>query len=78
MSTDKTVWKEGMLLRPQHFQQNDRYYEHQLNMRTRLSSPYSSGFFNLEMDTSYLKLTKVVVRLAMRAPAGSAAAKAAT
>ena len=64
MSTDKTVWKEGMLLRPQHFQQNDRYYEHQLNMRTCLSSPYSSGFFNLEMDTSYLKLTKVVVRVA--------------
>ena len=55
MNTDKTVWKEGMLLRPQHFQQNDRYYAHQLNMRTQLTSPYSWGFFNLEVDTSYLK-----------------------
>jgi type VI secretion system protein ImpJ len=64
MNTDKTVWKEGMLLRPQHFQQNDRYYAHQLNMRTQLSSPYSWGFFSLEVDTSYLKQSKVLVRVA--------------
>ena len=64
MNTDKTVWKEGMLLRPQHFQQNDRYYAHQLNMRTRLTSPYSWGLFNLEVDTSYLRQAKVLVRAA--------------
>lgn len=63
MNTDKTVWKEGMLLRPQHFQQSDRYYEHQLNVRTQLSRPYSSGFFNLEVDTSYLRFAKILVRV---------------
>ena len=35
MSLHKVVWQEGMLLRPQHFQQNDRYYDHQLKARTQ-------------------------------------------
>lgn len=64
MNNDKTVWKEGMLLRPQHFQQNDRYYDHQLQVRSQLQSPYSSGFFDLQLDTLHLKYTKVLVRVA--------------
>ena len=35
MQVHKVVWQEGMLLRPQHLQHNDRYYHQQLN-RTRL------------------------------------------
>ena len=30
MNTHKVIWQEGMLLRPQHFQHNDRYYDHQM------------------------------------------------
>ncbi|MEO6677274.1 MAG: hypothetical protein ABIO21_07855, partial [Pseudomonas sp.] len=26
MNSHKVIWQEGMLLRPQHFQHNDRYY----------------------------------------------------
>jgi len=27
MRSQKVIWQEGMLLRPQHFQQNDRYHD---------------------------------------------------
>ena len=35
MSMNKVIWQEGMLLRPQHFQQSDRYYDAQLKLRTQ-------------------------------------------
>ena len=47
MALHNVVWKEGMLLRPQHFQQSDRYYSHQLSMRTRLLTGYAWGFVSL-------------------------------
>ena len=50
----KVVWQEGMLLRPQHFQQNDRYFEHQLKSRSRLQDIYPWGFFSLEIDRQFL------------------------
>ncbi len=47
---NKVHWKEGLFLRPHHFQQNDRYHEHLLEARTRVSSPYPWGFMALEID----------------------------
>ncbi|MBO3277353.1 type VI secretion system baseplate subunit TssK [Pseudomonas schmalbachii] len=61
MSTSKVIWQEGMLLRPQHLQQNDRYYDNQLKTRTRLLGGHRWGFFNLEIDRQYLNMGKLVV-----------------
>lgn len=61
MMSQKVVWQEGMLLRPQHFQQNDRYHNHQLTSRTRRMSHYAWGFFNLEIDTQFLNMGKLVI-----------------
>ena len=61
MMMQKVVWQEGMLLRPQHFQQNDRYHNHQLTSRTRRMSHYAWGFFNLEIDTQFLGMGKLVI-----------------
>src|SRR5690606_32766083 len=61
MMTNKVVWHEGMLLRPQHFQQNDRYYHHQLKTRTQLLHNAAYGFFNLEIDQQFLAMGKVVL-----------------
>ena len=36
MSIHKVIWQEGMLLRPQHLQQNDRYFEDRIKTQTRL------------------------------------------
>ena len=43
----KVVWQEGMLLRPQHFQQNDRYFEHQLKSRSRLQDIYPLSLIHI-------------------------------
>lgn len=60
MQVHKVIWQEGMLLRPQHLQHNDRYYQQQLN-RTRLLAADAWGFLSLELDVQYLDLGKVVV-----------------
>lgn len=61
MTAHKVVWQEGMLLRPQHFQQSDRYYDHQLKARTRLLDSYACGFFGLEIDRQFLNMGKLVL-----------------
>ncbi|MGI0119424.1 type VI secretion system baseplate subunit TssK [Zooshikella sp. RANM57] len=58
---DKIVWAEGMFLRPQHFQQHDRYYDFQLKERVRLGVAYSWGVKNLSIDQQHLALGKIVV-----------------
>jgi type VI secretion system protein ImpJ len=61
MSLHKVVWQEGMLLRPQHFQQNDRYYDYQLKVRSQCMDSYAWGFFELEIDRQFLNMGKLVV-----------------
>lgn len=63
MPVHKVIWQEGMLLRPQHFQHNDRYYHQQLK-QTRLLGSDAWGFLTLEVDLQYLNLGKVVVNQA--------------
>ena len=61
MTQHKVVWQEGMLLRPQHFQQSDRYYDYQLKTRTQKLASYAWGFFELEIDRQFLNMGKLVV-----------------
>ena len=60
MPVHKVIWQEGMLLRPQHLQHNDRYYHQQLN-QTRLLGGDAWGLLTLELNMQYLKLGKLVV-----------------
>ena len=61
MSSHKVIWQEGMLLRPQHFQHNDRYYDHEMKTRTQLSGGYTWGFLDLDIDVQFLNMGKVVI-----------------
>lgn len=63
MQIHNVIWQEGMLLRPQHLQHSDRYYQQQLN-RTRLLGSDAWGFLALDVDVQYLNLGKVVVNRA--------------
>lgn len=63
MQVHKVIWQEGMLLRPQHLQHNDRYYHQQLN-QTRLLGSDTWGLLTFEVNTQYLKLGKLVVNQA--------------
>jgi type VI secretion system protein ImpJ len=58
----KVVWKEGLFLRPQHFQQNDRYFSYELAQRTRELIPNAWGLFDLQIDSHYLSLGKIVLK----------------
>ncbi len=58
---NRVVWTEGMFLRPQHFQQQDRYQESLMEARCRPLRSYFWGFHELEVDTALLKLGKFAV-----------------
>ena len=61
MNAHKVIWREGMLLRPQHFQQSDRYYHHQMKARTQLLGRYTWGFLGLDIDMQFLNMGKLVI-----------------
>ena len=46
----KVAWKEGLFLQPHHLQQADRYFEHQLQARTRAITPYPWGLSELRFN----------------------------
>lgn len=51
----KVIWCEGMLLQPHHFQQQDRYWQSQVNSG-RLLHQYAWGFTRLRWDRAQLKM----------------------
>lgn len=59
--TSKTIWSEGMFLRPQHFQQHDRYLEALIEDRTQPLRPYPWGVRKLEISQEALALGKVEI-----------------
>lgn len=56
---NKVIWTEGMFLRPQHFQQQDRYVEGLINGRCFGIRPYDRGFYQLKIDSNQLKTGKL-------------------
>ena len=50
----KVAWKEGLFLKPQHFQQADRYMERTLTARTMHLTPFPWGISELTFDHSQL------------------------
>ena len=46
----KVLWSEGLFLRPQHFQQQERYLENLVERRARALRSYGWGFESLELD----------------------------
>ncbi len=62
MSLDsKVIWSEGMFLNPQHFQQQERYFERYINGKCSAYGAYAWGVHDFEIDEQLLKLGKVSV-----------------
>jgi len=59
--TSKIIWSEGMFLRPQHFQQNDRYLESLIENRVSPMRPYSWGIEELHINLEALSLGKIEI-----------------
>ncbi len=51
----RIVWSEGMLISPQHLQQQDRYHEALLGERLRALSPHAWGVVELALDERALE-----------------------
>ena len=60
----KVVWSEGMFLRPQHFQQHDRYVTNLIRGCCEPLQSYGWGFADLSLDQSLLKIGKVAITAA--------------
>lgn len=58
---NRVVWSEGMFLRPQHFQQHQRYVEGLVEGRCGVLRAAPWGFKELEIDKQLLTLGKVAL-----------------
>lgn len=56
---NRVIWSEGMFLRPQHFQQHDRYLEQLVEARSRPFGAGGWGFSELMIDTALLAQGKL-------------------
>ncbi len=57
----RVVWSEGMFLRPQHFQQQDRYFENLFRRSLRGLRAHSWGVWVVELERSLLEVGKLSV-----------------
>lgn len=55
----RVIWSEGMFLRPQHFQQQDRHFDNLLRRCFLSINPYAWGFKSLDIDRDLLAVGKV-------------------
>lgn len=60
----KVIWSEGLFLRPQHFQQQERYFEAYVENRAGALRSNGWGFEELELDRDILAIGKLAIRRA--------------
>ena len=63
-SFDKVIWSEGMFLRPQHFQQQERYLERQLIERSQRAEHYFWGFSELQLEPTAFSQGRFAIKSA--------------
>ena len=57
----KVVWSEGMFLKSQHFQQQDRFVERLVRQRTEGITPFGWGLRSLALNRDLLGLGKLAL-----------------
>jgi len=63
-SNNRVVWSEGLFLRPQHFQQQERHLERYIEGRSRDLRAHSWGFTELDLERDLLTIGKFGLRRA--------------
>ena len=59
---NKVIWSEGLFLQPQHFQQQDRYFERYVEGRCQALTGHSWGFTELDVEGDFLGIGKFGLR----------------
>jgi type VI secretion system protein ImpJ len=60
-SRNRVVWREGLFVKPQHFQQEARHLAHQLHQRLGGVGSHLYGFSELEINHEYLSFGKIAL-----------------
>ncbi|PCJ16792.1 MAG: type VI secretion system baseplate subunit TssK [Gammaproteobacteria bacterium] len=58
---NKTIWSEGLFIKPLHFQQQERYHEHFTNQRSLYTSLHHWGLFTLTLNNDLLNIGKFAI-----------------
>ena len=61
---NRVIWSEGLFLQPQHFQQQERYFERYVETRCQPLTPNSWGFTEVEFERDLLTIGKFALRRA--------------
>jgi type VI secretion system protein ImpJ len=59
---NRVIWSDGLFLQPQHFQQQDRYFERYVEARCAALGPWSWGFTEIEFEQDFLRIGKIGFR----------------
>lgn len=55
-SRNRVIWREGLFIKPQHFQQQQRHSDYALHARLSALSDYFYGLQSLAINEDYLAL----------------------
>src|SRR4051812_26886737 len=61
---NRVIWSEGLFLQPQHFQQQDRYFERYIETRCQGLNSHSWGLTEIELERDFLAIGKLGLRRA--------------
>ncbi len=56
---NRVVWSEGLFIKPQHFQQEARYFDYLLNQRIHSTGDFLYGFSTLQINQEFLTFGKI-------------------
>src|SRR3954469_3209268 len=59
---NRVIWSDGLFLQPQHFQQQERYFEQYVEGRCQDLVPHSWGFTDIEFEPDLLSIGKLALR----------------
>src|SRR3954453_14164699 len=59
---NRVIWSDGLFLQPQHFQQQERYFEQYVEGRCQDLVPHSWGFTDIEFQPHLLSIGKLALR----------------
>ncbi len=58
---NRVIWKEGLFIKPQHFQQQQRHFEYHIDERIRSVSHYLYGVSELSLNPEYLSFGRIAI-----------------
>ncbi|KJG10597.1 type VI secretion system baseplate subunit TssK [Photobacterium kishitanii] len=63
-SKSRVIWNEGLFIKPQHFQQQQRYFESVIDERLNSVSLYLYGITELSLNLEYLSFGRIAIERA--------------